>query len=112
MRRAQLRRLAGRMEWIAEQNEPCEVNLRARSHLRGDATPHRLTPDEERPVRHAGTRTNRIDHRAPRSFEDVVLVGRPPPLLGVKEVEGHDTNLPRCDNARDPDHPRMRLWGA
>jgi hypothetical protein len=102
VRRPQLFRRAGRVERVAEADEPSRAGL-VGDHAR-DPPSHRLAPDDD-PVSPAEA----LDHLEPARAQDGLAVRRAPPALGpaprhVRKLEPRDGEAAGREAAGDAVH--------
>ena len=113
MRGAQLLRLAGWMQRIAERYDPRDAELLhivGRRKMRGDAAAHRLAADEH--GRPAEVTPRGTDGGAVARLELLGPIRNAPMLFGVKEIEREDVDTPFGQPAREAGDEGALLSGA
>ena len=109
MLRAQVFRLAGRMQRIAEKHQAAHVARTDGRDLRGDAPAHRFAADRELVAR---VRTQALDHGPIAGFELAVRIGNAAALFRVGEIERDGIDPARGKPGREAYHEIASLAGA
>src|SRR5690348_10786934 len=86
---------AGRVQRIAEKNQPSKVAGAGRSNLRGDSPAHRFAADGQMTATEPRLIANAGDHRLVASLQPAVRIGDAAPLLAVKKIEGDNVDSAR-----------------
>src|SRR2546422_636845 len=95
---SKLFRIAGRMQWIAEKDQPREITRTRRRNLRSDSPAHRLAAYRQLITAKPFVTANCFNHGAVAGFQFVIRVRCSAPVLGVEKVESNCVDSPRRSN--------------